>query len=718
MGRLTICIGKQSSQVGVFASITCGGATPSRLASGVAAGVLTSVALSLAFNNPAWGADDGPIPTVTYDWAGFYLGGHVGYAWGTSNWTASTTLPPIETFATGSLTLAQPINSFNEAGSSFEGFQGGYNYKLPNNFVIGAEADASFPSYPNIEGFSIGNITTLASPLGPESYSETVLISGTVRGRLGYAAGNWLLYATGGFAWTYNKLSLNQLASGTGEEKNLWRLGWTAGAGVEMPFAPHWTARLEYLYTDFGASSVTFAAAGQRFESDFSEQELRLALNYQIGSDATPSEKDPKPAAKAESDRFDFHGQTTFVWAAYPPIRSPYQGPNSLPGGGEGRETFDFTLFAGVRLWKGAEFWINPEIDQGFGFADTHGAAGFPSAESYKLGLETPYARVNRYFIRQIIDLGGETEKVEGGINVFPGSQTANRLVLTVGKFAITDLFDTNQYANNSKADFLNWSLMNAGTFDYAGDGWGFTYGAAVEWYQGRWTLRAGVFDLSATPAGGVSPEAYGLDSSFKQLQYVGEIEERHDLWGQPGKVKVTGFVSEGRAGLFQDAIDLALATGQPADINAVRSYHARPGVSVNIEQAVTADLGVFARAGWADGTVEPWDFTDIDGTVQAGVSFSGKQWGRPDDRVGIAGVVNSIAGVHQEFLNLGGLGILVGDGQLPHPGLEKLIEAFYSYSLTSVTKFTFDYQFIDNPAYNTDRGPVNVVAGRFHWQF
>ena len=202
MGRLTkLCIGKQSSQLGVFASITCGGATPSRLASGVAAGVLTSVALSLV-NNPAWGADDGPIPAVTYDWAGFYLGGHVGYAWGTSNWTASTTLPPRETFATGSLTLAQPINSFNEAGSFFEGFQFGYNYKLPNNFVIGVEADISFPSYPNIEGFSIGSISRLTSPFGLEDYSETVLMSGTARGRLGYAFGNWLLYATGGLAWT------------------------------------------------------------------------------------------------------------------------------------------------------------------------------------------------------------------------------------------------------------------------------------------------------------------------------------------------------------------------------------------------------------------------------------------------------------------------------------------------------------------------------------
>ena len=132
----------------------------------------------------------------------------------------------------------------------------------------------------------------------------------------------------------------------------------------------------------------------------------------------------------------------------------------------------------------------------------------------------------------------------------------------------------------------------------------------------------------------------------------------------------------------------------------------------------MTADLGVFVRAGWADGNLEPWDFTDIDETVSAGVSFSGKQWGRPDDRMGIAGMVNNISGVHEEYLNLGGIGILIGDGRLPNPGLEKMIEAYYSYSLTSATKLSFDYQFIDNPAYNTDRGPVNVFASRIHWQF
>jgi len=290
--------------------------------------------------------------------------------------------------------------------------------------------------------------------------------------------------------------------------------------------------------------------------------------------------------------------------------------------------------------------------------------------------------------------------------------------VLTVGKFSVVDIFDTNQYANNPKSDFLNWSLVNAGTFDYAADAWGYTYGAAAEWYQGRFTLRGGLFDLSQTPTGGISPAGANLDPTFDQFQMVGEIEERHELWGEPGKLKVTGFLSRGRAGGFQDAIDLAAITGGPANINAVRVYRSRSGVSVNLEQQITETLGLFARAGWADGNVEPWDFTDIDSTVSAGISLKGKQWGRPDDTVGIAGVINGISAVHEAFFNAGGLGILVGDGQLPNPGLEKIFETYYSYALSDSTQLSADYQFIDNPAYNRDRGPVNVFAGRFHWQF
>jgi len=648
------------------------------------------------------------VPPV-YDWSGFYVGSHAGYAWGSSNWTAPPNL-------SGSLSLFQPFNAFDEAGSFFAGLQAGYNYMLPNRLVIGAEADASFPNFPNLAGISIGGTSTLSAPsVGQETYSETVLSFGTVRGRIGYAPGNWLFYATGGFAWTYDQLTLT--TSGTTESPFLWRLGWAAGAGVEFPVAPHWTARVEYLFTDYGISSVTFPAAVQRFTSDFSLQELRAGLNYRFGND--PLAAVATAPATADLDNLNFHGQTTFVWQGYPAFRSPYAGSNSLPGSSQGRETWDATLYAGVRLWQGAELWINPEIDQGFGLGDTHGVAGFTSAEAYKVGADYPYAREHRAFIRQTIDLGGETVKVEADINQFAGSQTTNRLVLTVGRFAVVDIFDTNKYANNPKSDFLNWSVVNAGTFDYAADAWAYTYGAAAEWYQGRWTLRGGFFDLSATPTGGISPAGYGLDPTFNQFELVGEIEERHELWGQPGKLKITGFLNRGDAGSFQAAINLAAVTGGPADINAVRtSYTSRPGVSLNLEQQFSENWGLFARAGWADGNIEPWDFTDIDRTLSAGVSINGKQWGRPDDTIGIAGVVNGISGVHEAFLNAGGLGILVGDGQLPNPGLEQIVEAYYSYALSASTKITFDYQFIANPGYNADRGPVNVFAGRFHAAF
>ena len=324
---------------------------------------------------------------MPYDWSGFYAGGHLGYAWGSSNWTA---VPGIS----GSLDFAQPIDNFDQTGSFFGGFQGGYNYLLPNRFLIGAEADASFPSHQNLSGISIGGISTFTSPtLGAESYSETVLSSGTVRVRIGYAPGNWLFYATGGFAWTHDQLSLTRLATGATESPSLWRLGWAAGAGVEIPIMPHWTARLEYLLTDYGRSTRSFGGARQPIASDLSLQEVRVGLNYQFGGNPLSAAQSPTAPARPTwiMDNVNFHGKTTFLWQGYPGFRSPYEGAQSLPGGGQGRETWDATLFAGVRLWPGAELWINPEIDQGFGLANTHGVAGYLTGTAYKLGFANPY---------------------------------------------------------------------------------------------------------------------------------------------------------------------------------------------------------------------------------------------------------------------------------------------------------------------------------------
>jgi high affinity Mn2+ porin len=261
-----------------------------------------------------------------------------------------------------------------------------------------------------------------------------------------------------------------------------------------------------------------------------------------------------------------------------------------------------------------------------------------------------------------------------------------------------------------SSADFLNWTVIEAGTFDYAADPWGYTYGAAAEWYQGPWALRGGLFDLS------VVPNNIQLDH-FHQFQIVYELEHRLEIAGQPGSIMFDGFVTRGRMGRFDDAIVFAQEFGGTPSTADVRHYASRIGFNLNFEQQVMPNVGAFGRIGWADGNYETYEFTDVDRTASLGTQLAGKLWGRPDDTFGLAGVVNGISAPHIAYLNAGGLGILVGDGQLPHPGFEQIMETYYSFPLGAL-RATVDYQFIVNPAYNRDRGPVSVVGTRLHAQF
>jgi high affinity Mn2+ porin len=654
-----------------------------------------------------------PQREPAYNWTGLYVGSYLGDAWGRSDWRALQTGVAAPAL-TGSLGFYQPYDAFKGTGSYFGGFKAGYEKMLPAGIVVGVEADVSAPN-------TIKGTQTLSAPLlGQASYSEAVEYWGTVRGRLGYGTNQWLLYGTGGMAWSYDQFNRTQLLgtpeggsaiAGTFEKATpQWRAGWTAGAGLEVAIASNWTANLEYLFTSFGAQSVTFPAGAQRFEADLNLQSVRLGLSYQFGDPALKGGDLLAGPTAPKSDTWSVHGQTTFVQQYAFPFRAPYHGTNSLDSGA-GRETWDATIYLGWRLWPGAELWINPEIDQGFGLSTTLGVAGFPNAEAYKIGANDPYVRLPRMFIRDTIGLGEAMQTVEAAANQFGGSQSKDRVVLTIGKFSPTDVFDNNKYAHDPRVDFLNWAIVDTGTFDYAADAWAFTYGGAAEWYTGPWTLRAGLFDLS------IVPNSTELDPTFGQFQWIAEIERRYALWGQPGKLAVTGFLTRGRMGSFSDAIQLAIATGEPANIAAVRQYQSRGGVSLNMEQQLSSDIGLFARAGWADGSAEPFEFTDIDRTVAAGMVVSGAAWGHSDHTLGIAGLVNGISREHEAFLNAGGLGILVGDGKLPHPGLEKIVETYYSWPLMS-WRATVDYQLITNPAYNQDRGPVSVIGTRLHAQF
>src|SRR5579863_4953879 len=233
--------------------------------------------------------------------------------------------------------------------------------------------------------------------------------------------------------------------------------------------------------------------------------------------------------ARAEDSTEDWslHGQTTFVEQYHPAFKSPYRGRNSLDPASRGNETFDATLFAGVRLWDGGEAYADPEIDQGFGLSNTVGVAGFPSGEAYKVGKSSPYIRLQRLFFRQTFDLGGEPDPVAPGANQLGGLHTADSLTLTVGKISVTDIFDANAYAHDPKSDFMNWSVIDSGAFDYAADAWGYSYGIAAEWTQEWWTVRAGLFDLSRIP------NTTELERGFGQYEVVGEVEARHSIGGE-----------------------------------------------------------------------------------------------------------------------------------------------------------------------------------------
>jgi high affinity Mn2+ porin len=420
----------------------------------------------------------------------------------------------------------------------------------------------------------------------------------------------------------------------------------------------------------------------------------------------------PGSSGDVAPETWSVHWQFTNITQYHPAFDSPYQGPNSLDPGNSGRETIDLTLFAGLRVWHGGAVYVNPEIDQGFGLSETLGVAAFPSGGAYKIGDAHPYYRTHRLFLRQVFDLGGgEEEPIPSGPNLVAGPQASNNVTLTAGKLSAVDVFDTNRYAHDPRADFLNWSIIESGAYDYAADAWGYSYGAAAEWTQSWWTLRAGAFSLSRVP------NQKELDRSFEQFELVAEIEERHRWLAHPGKLKLLAFDNRGRMGGYDDAVNRAMQNDTVADTSVARHMASRPGFALNLEQEWMSDLGVFARASANDGSKEAFDFTEINRSVATGLSLAGVRWNRPQDTVGLAGSVNAISTAARRYFAAGGVGILIGDGRLPDYGLEKILETYYAAQITGALAISLDFQYVVNPAYNADRGPVSIFGLRIHAQ-
>ena len=660
-------------------------------------GAFVGVGLTLlAFELPAMAADlplKAPAAKAVYDWTGFYLGGHVGYGGGSFG-PGTNPLPEQGVFFPHSIT------------GVIGGYQAGYLRQLSSHVVLGIEADASFTGPLDVPA------------LIPAPFHTTIDYVGTVRARAGYASGTLLAYVTGGFAWGHSHININDAPGAIVSSPGQNQLGWTAGAGVEFAVSGNWSAKLEYDYTDLARRTYDLSGFGlPAVNVDPNIHLVKLGLNYRFGDTPPWTAPDAAKTAAAktalpESTDWNVHAQTTFLPTGYPAFRSPYAGPNSLPGSGQARETWTTTAFLGVRLWQGGEFYFDPELAQGFGLNGTLGLAGFSNGEAQKAGAPFPKYRPQRYYIRQTFGLGGEQEDVADAANQLPGKRDIDRVTVVVGRFAVGDFFDGNSYAKDPRADFMNWAMWSSAAYDFPADLPGFTRGAVAELNRKDWAVRAGVFEVPSAPNSDVL--------TFKTGGAVLEFEERHKIFDQPGKLRLGIFANRGNTGNYRQA--LAIAAFDPAiDINTVmqsiRRENPKYGFYANAEQQIAKDIGLFARASWNDGQNETLSFTDIDRSLSGGVSIKGSYWGRSSDTIGLGGAINGLSSGHRDFLAAGGLGLLIGDGRLNYQP-ERILETYYALAIDKNFTVTADYQFITNPAYNADRGPVHIFSGRLHGEF
>ena len=458
--------------------------------------------------------------------------------------------------------------------------------------------------------------------------------------------------------------------------------------------------------------TLIFSTARLRAQDPFT---FWPALTQNI-SVAQLRDADPKNGASDDQEQISehqnwlFHVQGTEVVQGQPGFHSPYAGANSLRSEDTFKQSSSFDIYLGAHLWPGGEVYFNPEYYQGFGLSNTHGIAAFPNAENYKVGQKIGDIFIAHLFLRQTFGFGGEQEDLPSDQLQLAERVDVSRLTITIGRLSVGDQFDTNLYAHNSRTQFLNWVLVDNGAFDYAADSVGVIEGATAELNQKTWALRYGIFDVPRVSNG------FAKDGHFlKAWQQMVELELRYSLWDHPGKVRLLGWLEEAHMGSYRETL------ANPSlmeDITLTRRYRYQYGFALSAEQEITNDLGTFFRASWRDGQEEVWQFTDIDWSISGGFQLQGASWKRSEDIVGIAGIVDGISSAHRDFLAAGGLGPLIGDGKLPHYETEGILEIYYDARITKNVYLGIDYQFVANPGYNSDRGPVNIFSSRFHFQF
>jgi high affinity Mn2+ porin len=681
--------------------------------------------------------EDSASQPPAFTWAGLYMG---------INFGAGIPLHVGERIQAGSGFTSTAFDLYpgsrERSGATF-GLQAGYGWQF-GNWAIGVGGDLNF-----LDGRGGPSGLYAAPPaywpLGVYSYTlnygPNAKYFASFRTRVGYAFDRTLLYVTGGVAagGARGPATLIFNFGGPGnpfaaETSQSSRMKYILGAGIEYALSSNWSARLEYFFLSQSLNTQLFDNGSnyQFYTRTRNENNIvRFGLNYNLGpqyeatgnGDATGgSSADGEKSGKAE--RFSAHGQTTAVAQGYPKFPAPYTVPNSFSQNGQVRAGYTTNLFLGLRLWEGAAAFVNPEVDQGYGLSNSVGAAAYVNGAVAKVGSSGPYMRFQRYFMRQIIGLGGSdggserdtgsrSEALESTQNQLAGPVDKDRVIITLGKFSVGDVFDDNVYAHDPTTGFMNFAFNTMGAFDYAADSWGYTYGAALEWKQDWWTLRGGLFQLSQVPNGPEIEPVLG-----RQFMSVGEFEGRYELFGQAGALKFLAYGDNGYLSKYDEVTALAYATGEfPPSIENLRKRRVKIGGGINLKQQIAPGLGFFMRASMFDGRYETVDYTDVQRQLSMGLVAAGSLWDRPKDEIGGAIAFGGLSGPMIRYFGSGGTSVYIGDGALAYSG-EKATELYYKYGVADWLDFTFDHQLIVNPGHNGARGPVNVFGVRMRAGF
>lgn len=429
-----------------------------------------------------------------------------------------------------------------------------------------------------------------------------------------------------------------------------------------------------------------------------------------IGCFFLVSTGDAQPSDSSSQD-WNFHFQQTIVLQYHPDFTAKYSGVNSLDTSEPAQTSVTSTFFVGRRLWKNAEAYVNPELSGGNGLSEVTGIAGFPNGETFRIGNPSPQLTIARVYIVQRFDLSETKTIVEDDQNQLMETRPDAYVNITAGKISMIDYFDKNRYSDDPRTKFLNWALMTNGAWDYPANTHGYTWGIVAEFVTPPWALRASAA-MVPTEA---NQSVMDLNLSQAHSETI-EIEHDYTLGTHQGAMRLLGFHTMARMGNYDQALELP--PGE-VDVVATRAYgRSKYGMGLNIEQELGDNVGMMFRASWNDGHNETWMFTEIDQAVSAAVIYDGRAWDRAGDNFGIAMLANGISAEHRAYLKAGGYGFLIGDGNLNYSP-ESIAETFYSLSLSAYhLQLSPDYQFVLNPAYNKDRGPVHVFAIRIHSEF